>query len=132
MEKDIDLLARTAWGEARGEGVRGMQAVMNVIMNRAKQGGWWGDSIETVVKKRLQFSAWNENDPNRERMLTVNESDPWFRAALDLAKIAVRGELADITGGATHYHTTSINPTWADASKVTAQIGNHVFYGGLG
>ena len=44
QQKDIDVLARTLWGEARGEGVRGMHAVANVIMRRhslRKYGQGW-------------------------------------------------------------------------------------------
>ena len=33
---EIDVLARTLWGEARGEGTAGMQAVASVILNRVK------------------------------------------------------------------------------------------------
>ena len=32
-------LAKTLWGEARGEGKKGMQAVANVVMNRVQKGG---------------------------------------------------------------------------------------------
>lgn len=35
----VDVVARTIWGEARGEGANGMQAVANVIMNRTARGG---------------------------------------------------------------------------------------------
>ena len=50
----LDTLARTLWGEARGEGRAGMQAVANVIRNRAARPGWWGRSV--VQPKRL-FAA---------------------------------------------------------------------------
>lgn len=32
--KDVDVLARTIFGEARGETVSGMEAVASVVMNR--------------------------------------------------------------------------------------------------
>lgn len=49
-EMEIDVLARTLWGEARGEGSTGMEAVASVILNRvevAKRRGhyWWGNKI---------------------------------------------------------------------------------------
>ncbi len=34
--RDLDIVAKTVWGEARGEGRKGMQAVAEVILNRAK------------------------------------------------------------------------------------------------
>ena len=44
-EDQADIMARTIYGEARGEGQRGMQAVANVIMNRVKAGSWYGASV---------------------------------------------------------------------------------------
>lgn len=127
-EKAIDTLARTAWGEARGDGRKGIQAVINVVMNRVTRGGWWGANVIDVCKKPAQFSVWNENDPNYTKMLSVTRDDEWFDLAYVLAKTAVKDELPDITGGATHYHAKSINPSWTSSLNKTAIIGNHIFY----
>ncbi|MEO0831616.1 MAG: cell wall hydrolase, partial [Pseudomonadota bacterium] len=32
------------------------------------------------------------------------------------------------TGSATHYHTTSVSPSWAKSFPRTAKIGVHYFY----
>ncbi len=128
QEKAIDTLARTAWGEARGDGRKGIQAVINVVMNRVKHGGWWGANVIDVCKKPAQFSAWNENDPNYQKMMNVTRADEWFDLAYVLARTAITDELPDITGGATHYHAKSINPKWAVSLNKTATIGNHIFY----
>lgn len=132
-ENDIDVLARTMWGEARSEGSWGMQAVGNVVMNRLKKsmagkGYNWGKSISEICLFPWQFSAWNKDDPNRARMLAVTEADPKFAEAKRIARLVVTGQLPDITGGADHYHTTAVRPSWKDASKKTTQIGTHVFY----
>lgn len=121
-----DYMARTIYGEARGEGARGMQAVGNVIMNRIKQGGWFGASIKDVVLKPKQFSCWNENDPNRTVILSANAAQ--LATARNIAERVMSGELSDITGGATHYHAKSITPYWAKTLTKTATIGNHIFY----
>src|SRR5690606_4106602 len=91
--KDLDTLARTLWGEARGEGVAGMQAVAAVIMNRhklAKQNAAYarqfGRSVAEICLKPYQFSAWLASDPNRFKMMTVSTSDPVFRDALRIAE----------------------------------------------
>lgn len=126
---DVDVLARTIWGEARGDGWEGMQAVANVVMNRAAIGGWWGSTVKDVCLKRWQFTAW-EAAPlgNRERMLSVDESNAAFAMALQIAAAAVAGQLPDITGGATHYHNASVSPKWASSATVSAQVGGHTFY----
>ena len=52
-----DILARTIWAEARGDGWEGMQAVASVVLNRVKQNSWYGKSIVAVCLFPWQFSA---------------------------------------------------------------------------
>ncbi len=129
----IDILARTIWGEARGETLTGKEAVANVILNRFKLSQrrgkmWWGNTIEEICKKPYQFSCWNSNDPNYLKLLAVREEDLQFGICLRIARRAVNGVLTDHTNGADHYHTDYITPKWADARVPTAIIGAHLFY----
>lgn len=125
-----DTLARTIYGEARGESHLGRVAVANVIMNRVKRPGWWGRSIPEVCQKPYQFSCWNKDDPNRQKLLLVQPTDKVFAECLEIAKRAIAGELADVTGGATHYMVKSITDKidWDDGMVQTADIGAHVFF----
>lgn len=126
---EIDLLARTIWGEARGEGVDGMKAIANVIMNRVKKGGWWGSTVADVVLFPKQFSCWNENDVNYIATKNVTEDDDdfyWLKNII--APKAISGNLPDNTDGATHYHAVYVKPSWVKSMKQTATIGNHIFY----
>lgn len=126
-EQDIDLLTRTLWGEARGETQAGKEAVASVIMNRVNQAGP-GASVTGTVLSPKQFSAWNTNDPNREKMLNLSKTSPEYLQLRQIAERAVNGTLPDSTGGATFYHTTSINPGWSSSGTVTGTIGSHIFY----
>jgi len=130
---EIDVLARTLWGEARGEGIDGMQAVASVILNRveiAKRAGgyWWGNTVIQVCQKPYQFSCWNKQDPNFKKLISVTEDDIQFGTALRVARRAMLGFIKDATNGATHYHTLNIMPHWAQGQKPTARIGHHLFY----
>lgn len=132
-EMEIDTLARTLWGEARGEGMNGMQAVACVILNRVeaarKLGGyWWGNGVLQVCQKPYQFSCWNKNDANYKKLVTVDEEDMHFVTALRVARRAMLGFIKDETNGATHYHARSIMPDWAKGKKPSAFIGRHIFY----
>lgn len=130
-DEQIDYMARTAWGEARGEGSKGMQAVINVIMNRVKIGGWWGATPKEVCTKKSQFSVWNKSDPNYQKMLDVDDSDKNFVVAKNLATLAYAGNLPDITNGATNYlalGSLSSVPSWTNKLKQVASVGNHTFY----
>jgi len=133
VEEAVDALARTLWGEARGEPVRGIEAVAAVIVNRVRaaerRGGfWWGGSVVAVCRKPYQFSCWNANDPNRPKLLAVTTADPVFATCLRVARRAVAGLLPDPTGGATHYHAVGLHPDWAAGHSPSAEIGRHVFY----
>lgn len=132
-ETEIDVLARTLWGEARGEGDQGMQAVANVILNRvevAEEKGsfWWGNNIIQACQKPYQFSCWNRSDPNFRKLQDVTEKDLYFATALRLARRAVAGCLVDLTKDATHYHAAGISPYWTNGEKPVKVIGNHIFY----
>lgn len=130
----IDTLARTLYGEARGENVKGIEAVACVVLNRVKvadeHGGkfWWGSDVQSVCRKPWQFSCWNENDPNRLKIMRVTQDDPCFAMCLRIARRAVNGLLRDFTEGSTHYHTLSIEPKWAVGQVPLFILGNHAFY----
>lgn len=131
--KAIDILARTIWGEARGENLTGKEAVANVVINRlgiTRRRGkmWWGNSIEEICLKPYQFSCWNKLDPNYPKVTKVDQSDPQFAICHRIATRALNGVLPDHTFGADHYHTVSILPNWAESRASTATIGHHVFY----
>lgn len=125
-----DFIARTIFGEASGEGARGMQAVANVIMNRVKAGSWYGTTPKDVVLKKYQFSCWNDGDPNKPRILAATAADKAFSNAQLIASAAYHGTLPDITNGATHYYAyKSIKaPSWVNKMTYTTTIGNHKFY----
>lgn len=128
VDADVDVVARTIWGEARGEGYDGMVAVANVIMNRVRRGGWWGNTPREVCQKPWQFSAWNPTDPNLIKLLNVDAGDPQFAQALEIAAQAVAWQLPDITNGATNYKVRGWYASWASAMTLVAEIGRHEFY----
>lgn len=126
---DKEILARTIWGEARGEFERGMEAVACVILNRVKSGvTWWGTDIRSVCLKPWQFSCWNHNDPNRAKLLAVNAENPDYDVALDVAQQAIDGQLVDSTNGAINYKRIGTPASWANDRLPCAIIGHHEFY----
>ena len=132
----VQVAARTAWAEARGEGAGGMQAVMNTFANRAARPAWWGRNILGVCLAHNsdgihQFSCWNGNDPNRADALAVTDTDPQFALALGLATKLVAGSLPDITLGSDSYYApglASYTPNWATVRFYRCTIGHHAFY----
>jgi len=133
-EKDRDVLARTLWGEARGESLAGMVAVAWTIRNRVNDGkakSWWGEGYAGVCLKPYQFSCWNKNDPNfpflsGAKPIPVAE----MAKAVMVATAVMEGAYPDPTGGATHYYATTMPrpPAWAAKAKQTLKLGHHVFF----
>lgn len=147
--QEIEILARTIYGEARGEPLRGRVAVAWVILNRTRadigadgKPDWWGEGIIGVCCKPWQFSCWNENDPNRAKLTAVSLDDDVFREchaiATLTAKVAGKGDadleplFSDPTGGAVAYVTRALldrnPPAWARDRAPDAWIGNHAFF----
>jgi len=129
--EDVDVVAMTLWGEARGEGERGMEAVACVIGNRETRKWRKKEGFVAVCRDRWQFSCWNENDPNRARLDAVRRNpDAAYRLAAAIAGRLVRNELDDFTFGATHYYATSlpIRPNWAVNKTPCYRLGKHLFF----
>ena len=134
------LLACTIWGEARGEDLLGKLAVASVVMNRLKRRNLGQDGVAKIVLAKWQFSCWNEDDPNAEKMVNPVKHGTavvWDVCAT-IAALALAGLTADPTRGATHYCTNNLWQTkqgqWYSADEVakgrtvlTAVIGNHTF-----
>lgn len=120
-------LAEALYFEARGETVRGQFAVAEVILNRVDSPNY-PDSICGVVhqgtgrKYACQFTYTCDGIPE-----VINEPAAFAKVG-KVAKLLVNGAPRALTDGATHYHTTAVNPRWARKFPRTARIGVHLFY----
>ena len=121
MTYEERVVALTILGEARGEGYEGMYAVACVIKQRSKERKL---TPSQVCLQRLQFSCWNGKKVSDLNKLFNSRSQA---TAVSLAKNLDTID-STVVGNANHYHNTSVNPYWADKSKVTKKIGNHIFY----
>jgi hypothetical protein len=132
----VDTLARTMWGEARGEpdATLAMRAVGHVVLNRVERQTYWGHTVEDVCRKPWQFSCWNKADPNLPWLRTVTSADARYATALQLTADLLRLDdaqrhRADPTAGATHYYARRIpTPRWALGHQACARIGGHDFF----
>lgn len=133
-------VAATLWAEARSEPVQGIVAVANVIRNRVKKPGWWGESYGGVCLAPHQFSCWTPagGQRNYDRLLGVMQqfaagtpiTDPGLRECIGIAHLAMGDYLRDNTTGSTHYHVATMTPRpkWAKGHVPVVQVGNHSFY----
>lgn len=105
--EECDLLEQIAFAEAKGEGVRGMALVMNVVLNRVKANGY-GDSIEEVIFAEGQFYTAG---------MTPNVSDECHEA------LALVLEGADFSQGALYFNKYG----YREGKEPLFQYGNHYF-----
>jgi len=144
----LQMIGLVAYGEARGEGRVGMQAVINTIQNRRIHPlrRFASSSILTatrspyhaIILKRWQFSCFNLGDPNRAILLNLSDpiaferaimNNTALRTAVDLCEALRLGRLADITGAADHFFTIHIpNPRWTLGMTYRTTIGRHEFW----
>lgn len=138
---DLDILARTIFGEARGETRTGKEAVAAVVINRIKSnkkhligyisvGKAQLANIAETCLKPYQFSCWLKNDPNRPLLEKVTLDNAVFRECFEIADLAIKGQLEDMTEGATHYFNPKAckMPKWAVGKKPLYVCGHHLFY----
>ncbi len=127
---DLEALALTMIGEARGEGDVGMVAVGNTITNRVAHPSWRGKTILEVCLKPYQYSCWNLDNKNRKFLLELDRTGDIYWRAFHQGQHLINGDYEDITNGATYYYAPNsiAKPKWAMGKKPCATIGNHVFY----
>ncbi len=124
---EFRCLAEALYFEARGESVKGQFAVAEVIMNRVKSARFPGTLCGVINQgtgRKYQCQFTYTCDGHKE---VVNEPRAWARVA-KVARAIIDGTAPKLTNGATHYHTTAVNPKWARVYTKTARIGDHLFY----
>ena len=127
---DVDAMVRTVIGEAGGESPEGQAAVAHVIMNRLKKGGFGGENIKDVVTAPHQFEAVSRGIADK-----IDKNSKQYQEVLNnIVLPLLRGELQDVTGGATNFINKALQtqrgmqiPEWAAGEG--QQIGRHTFYG---
>lgn len=122
-----ECLAQALYFEARGESVRGMFAVGEVILNRVDSSAY-PDTLCGVINQgtgrryACQFTYTCDG-----RAEVISEPAAWENVG-KVARILLDGAPRALTDGATHYHTRAVSPSWAKRFPRTAAIGSHYFY----
>ncbi len=122
-------LADAVYFEARGEVMKGQQAVAQVVMNRVFSGYYPHDVCGVVYQNAgrhlaCQFTfACEGKDLNK-----IDEPDMWEQAK-QIANDMLDGKiwLAEV-GHATHYHAYWVHPSWVHEMTRLYQLGVHTFY----
>ena len=122
-------LADAIYFEARGEVMKGQEAVAQVVMNRVFSGYYPHDVCGVVYQNShrhlaCQFTfACEGKDLNK-----IDEPDMWEQAK-QIARDTLDGKiwLAEV-GHATHYHAYWVHPSWVHEMTRLYRLGVHTFY----
>ncbi|MEO1239137.1 MAG: cell wall hydrolase [Pseudomonadota bacterium] len=120
-------LTEALYFEARGESIRGITAVAEVILNRVDT-RVYPDTVCAVVNQgtgeryRCQFTYTCDG-----RAETITEPRAYERVG-KIARLMLDGAPRTLTGGATYYHTKAVSPRWSKVFDRTVTIGDHHFY----
>ena len=135
-EKQVTCMAKNIFYEAASESTAGRLAVAQVTLNRVKSNRFPNTVCDVVYQGPTYASGFPKRDQCQFSWYCDGKGDDpkagrlWFESQ-ELAKHVFKYEasILDITDGATHYHANYIDdPRWADRSKVTASIDQHIFY----
>src|SRR6056297_856549 len=124
---DWRCLAEALYFEARGESVKGQFAVAEVILNRVESAAY-PNSVCSVSKQgtgrkyACQFTYTCDGHPEH-----INEKGAW-RQVSKVADAMLDGAPRALTGGATHYHTRHVSPSWSRVFPRTTTVDTHHFY----
>jgi len=121
LKSSLLCLALNIYHEARDQSLAGQVAVAQVVINRVLHKDY-PSTVCSVVKQRNQFS-WLWDDISDKPY----EKEAWILSKR-VAKTVLDGVTIEIVEGATHYHATSVNPSWAKKLKKIVQIDDHIFY----
>lgn len=104
-----NMVAKTLWAEARGEGKVGIDAVASVINNRAKGRA---TNVRKVIRP-IQFESWNKGEPKVN--IVSDEDQKIWNYCLELGKQIATNTFKP-TGNWTHFYnplTVKKQPKWS-------------------
>ncbi len=125
--KEWYCLSEALYFEARGETLRGIFGVAEVILNRVDSPRYPSTVCGVVnqgtgAKHRCQFSYTCDGRPEH-----MNDGRAESMVG-KVARIMLDGAPRTLTNGATHYHTKAVRPKWSKVLRRTTTIGYHHFY----
>ena len=117
----IECLAKVVHHEAANQSEKGQLAVAQLVMNRVRDGGRFGNSVCAVVNQRGQFFNTHTYHPDRS-------SGQWA-SAVKVSRDAIEHVSAEVMPGALFYHAAyQAPPRFFRTRQRLAVLEDHIFY----
>ncbi|WP_075217035.1 cell wall hydrolase [Mongoliimonas terrestris] len=121
-------LAEAIYFEARGEPVKGQEAVAQVVLNRVRNPAYPNKICDVVYQNEGRRDACQFSFACDGIKDVVRPGRAW-NVAKRIARDMLHGGLwLPEVGTATHYHATYVRPNWASVFRKQLKVGRHVFY----
>jgi spore germination cell wall hydrolase CwlJ-like protein len=131
---EAHCLALNLYFEARGSSFADKVAVSDVVINRANDERYPHNICEVVydakldsngfpIRNQCQFSWFCDGKSDNPK-----DQEAWYEAQVIAYQMLYNGKYLGITEGATHYHSTGVDPYWAESFQYIGQVGDHRFY----
>jgi spore germination cell wall hydrolase CwlJ-like protein len=123
---DLQCLAESIYYESASQSLVGKYAVGHVVLNRVAKSNY-PNTVCGVINQKIGNTcmfSWKCS-----ALKTIPTSSAAWKESQQIALKLLsrkRKDLIDFTGGATHFHATSINPKWK--LKKLTKIDDHLFY----
>ena len=126
---EVTCLSLNIYHEARGSTFYDMSSTAHVVLNRVKSSKFpnticevvWENRLNSKGKRVAQFSWTLDGRSDRPK-----EEEAWYMSQF-VGYMVWSGFFKDRTAGATHYHTTEINPFWSNWGYDKKVIGSHEY-----
>jgi hypothetical protein len=122
-------LADAVYFEARGEPLKGQEAVAQVVMNRVFSGYYPNNVCGVVYQNANRYLACQFTFACEGRDLNRIEEPTMWEQAKRIARDTLDGKiwLAEVAH-ATHYHAYWVHPSWVHEMTRLYKLGVHTFY----
>lgn len=120
--RELNCMALNNYYEAATEGIRGMQAVSQVVINRTNMSGFPSTPCGVIYQKK-QFSwTFQKSLPKLDL-----DSIKWRQAVIVAKQMYIDNHQVKGLENALFYHADYVNPRWENVIKLK-KIGVHIFY----
>ena len=150
--KELYCMTLNIYREASNQGLIGMVAVGQVVMNRVADSRFPNTPCDVIyegpvreswktrqlkdlpdnkriyypIRNRCQFSWYC--DGKRDALLNTKNNSKWKLARNIAYEMLAYNMWKDVVNGATHYHAIYVKPKWSSSLQKITRIGDHIFY----
>jgi len=150
--EELECMTLNIYREANNQSMAGQIAVARVVINRVQDRRYPGSPCGVIYDGPMKESWKTANDPELaqdERVfypvrnkcqfswycdgkaddVVIREDNIKWKLAQEVAyQVLAFNKWSGMIEGATHYHATYVNPTWARQLRLVAKIDDHIFY----